>query len=47
MKLSSKKMKFVFKRYLEFERKHGTSATVEAVKDKAKAFVEAKREETI
>lgn len=45
VKLSSKKMKSMFKRYLEFERKHGTSTLVEGVKKKAKAFVEAKREE--
>lgn len=35
-----KKMKFLFKRYLEYETKHGTAATVKKVKDAAKAYVE-------
>ena len=42
MKISAKKMKFIFKRYLEFERQHGSSADVEAVKEKAKAYVESR-----
>ena len=40
LKLSTKKMKFMFKRYLEFERKHGSGSTVESVKQKARAYVE-------
>ena len=40
--LSSKKMKFIFKRYLEFERKHGDDLSVENVKTKAMDFVESK-----
>lgn len=39
LKLSVKKMKFMFKRYLEFERKYGSMANMEAVKEKAKAYV--------
>lgn len=40
MQLSAKKMKFFFKRYLEFEKEHGTEATVERVMKKAEEFVE-------
>lgn len=40
VKLSSKKMKFFFKKYLEFEAAHGTSDTVQHVRDAAKAYVE-------
>ena len=40
--LSAKKMKLMFKRYLEFERQHGSPAGMEAVKDKARTYVEAK-----
>lgn len=40
--MSAKKMKFLFKRYLEFERKFGSIANMEAVKEKAKAYVESK-----
>ncbi|KNC78346.1 hypothetical protein SARC_09219 [Sphaeroforma arctica JP610] len=43
--LSTKKMKFFFKRYLEYERTHGTPKTVDAVKDKARAYVESKMQE--
>lgn len=42
LKLSTKKMKFMFKRYLEFEQKCGGGANVEAVKAKARAYVEAR-----
>ena len=42
MKISAKKMKFIFKRYLEFERQHGSSTDVEAVKEKAKAYVKSR-----
>ena len=42
LKLSTKKMKFMFKRYLEFEQKYGSGATVESVKEKARAYVEAR-----
>jgi hypothetical protein len=42
LKLSAKKMKLMFKRYLEFERQYGSPAGVEAVKDKARTSVETK-----
>ncbi|CAB3976612.1 RRP5 homolog [Paramuricea clavata] len=38
-KLSSKKMKFIFKKYLEFEKKHGDESTVESVKKMAEEYV--------
>jgi rRNA biogenesis protein RRP5 len=37
---STKKMKFFFKKYLDFEMKNGTEATVQHVRDAAKAYVE-------
>lgn len=40
--LKEKKMKFFFKKYLEYELANGTESTVEMVKLKAKEFVEAK-----
>jgi len=40
LKLSTKKMKFFFKRYLEFEKEHGTSQTVNHVKEKALHYVQ-------
>jgi rRNA biogenesis protein RRP5 len=40
--LSSKKMKFLFKRYLAFEREHGNAQGVENVKQKAQQYLEAK-----
>ncbi|KAM9856432.1 protein RRP5 homolog [Aulostomus maculatus] len=42
LSVSVKKIKFFFKRYLEYEKKHGTSQSVQAVKEKAVEFVEAK-----
>ena len=42
LKLSSKKMKYFFKRYLEFEKEHGTDATVDHVKKRAREYVESK-----
>ncbi|KAJ2815108.1 rRNA biogenesis protein rrp5, partial [Coemansia erecta] len=39
MKNSSKKMKFFFKKWLKFEKDHGTEATVEHVKQKAREYV--------
>lgn len=42
LSISAKKIKFFFKRYLEYEKKHGTAESVQAVKDKAVEFVEAK-----
>ncbi|KAI8869151.1 hypothetical protein GQ42DRAFT_156453 [Ramicandelaber brevisporus] len=39
MKLSSKKMKFVFKKYLAFEKQRGTEETVEEVKQRALAYI--------
>ncbi|KXS21740.1 nucleic acid-binding protein [Gonapodya prolifera JEL478] len=40
IKFSSKKMKFLFTRYLDFEKKHGTEETVQHVKDEAMRYVE-------
>lgn len=40
MRLSSKKAKFFFKRYLEFERRHGSEGGVAHVKDLARRYVE-------
>lgn len=40
--LSSKKMKFFFKRFLEFEKELGDEARVEHVKDKARSYVNSK-----
>jgi len=42
LSVAVKKVKFFFKRYLEYEKKHGTSASVQTVKEKALEFVEAK-----
>lgn len=39
LKLSGKRMKFFFKRYLTFEEQYGNDATVMAVKEKALAYV--------
>ena len=39
LKLSSKRMKFFFKRYLTFEEQYGNEATVLAVKEKALSYV--------
>ena len=40
LKLSARKMKFFFKKYLEFEELHGTETLVAEVKKKALDFVE-------
>lgn len=40
MKLSSKKAKYFFKRFLEFEKTFGTEATVSHVKDLVRKYVE-------
>ncbi|KAM8878573.1 protein RRP5 homolog isoform 2-T2 [Spinachia spinachia] len=45
LSVSVKKIKFFFKRYLEYEKKHGTPQTIQAVKEKAVEFVEAKGNE--
>ncbi|XP_078421131.1 protein RRP5 homolog isoform X1 [Cetorhinus maximus] len=42
LKLAPKKMKFFFKRYLEYEKKHGNEESVQAVKEKALEYVESK-----
>ncbi|KAJ3156683.1 rRNA biogenesis protein rrp5 [Geranomyces michiganensis] len=39
-RFSSKKMKFFFKKFLDFEKKHGTPDSVDSVKQKAVAYVE-------
>uniref|UniRef100_A0AAQ4Q1H9 Protein RRP5 homolog n=1 Tax=Gasterosteus aculeatus aculeatus TaxID=481459 RepID=A0AAQ4Q1H9_GASAC len=45
LSVSVKKIKFFFKRYLEYEKKHGTPQTIQAVKEKAVEFVEARGNE--
>ncbi|KAK0155877.1 Protein RRP5 [Merluccius polli] len=42
LSVAVKKVKFFFKRYLEYEKKHGTSDSIQTVKEKALEFVEAK-----
>ncbi|XP_029990417.1 protein RRP5 homolog isoform X2 [Sphaeramia orbicularis] len=42
LSVSVKKIKFFFKRYLDYEKKHGTHQSIQAVKEKAMEFVEAK-----
>lgn len=42
LSVSVKKIKFFFKRYLEYEKKHGTPQSIQTVKEKAMEFVEAK-----
>ncbi|XP_031720539.1 protein RRP5 homolog isoform X1 [Anarrhichthys ocellatus] len=42
LSVSVKKIKFFFKRYLEYEKKHGTPQSIQAVKEKAMEFVEDK-----
>ncbi|XP_038614080.1 protein RRP5 homolog [Tachyglossus aculeatus] len=40
LSLAAKKMKFFFKRYLDYEKQHGSPETVQAVKEKAVEYVE-------
>lgn len=40
MRMSSKKAKYFFKRYLEFEKNFGSDATVAHVKELARKYVE-------
>lgn len=42
LSLAPKRMKFFFKRYLDYEKQHGTEKDVQAVKAKALDYVEAK-----
>jgi len=42
LQLSVKKMKFLFKKYLQFEEDHGTEERVEYVKQKAMEYVQSK-----
>ncbi|KAM9817961.1 protein RRP5 homolog isoform 2-T5 [Syngnathus typhle] len=42
LSVSVKKIKFFFKRYMEYEKKHGTPQSIQAVKEKAVEFVEGK-----
>ena len=44
MNFSAKKMKFFFKKYLDFEEKYGTEEDVSAVKQKAVEYVQTKTE---
>ncbi len=46
LKISAKKMKALFKRYLEFEKQHGNQARMDAVIEKARTFVESNRSQT-
>ena len=39
LQIPPKKIKFLFKRHLDYETKHGTAATVRKVKEAAKAYV--------
>jgi len=40
MQFKPKKMKFLFKKYLEYETNHGTPESIEMVKDKANQYVQ-------
>ena len=40
MQLPPKKMKFLFKRFLDFEKSHGDAAGVDHVKQAAREYVE-------
>ncbi|XP_030842281.1 protein RRP5 homolog [Strongylocentrotus purpuratus] len=42
LKLSAKKVKFFFKRFLDFEKKYGDESTINSVKQKAVDYVESK-----
>ena len=42
MKLSAKKLKFFFKKFLDFEKSHGDDKHIEYVKKKAFEYVESK-----
>jgi len=42
LSLSTKKMKYFFKRFLDFEAKFGSAATIEHVKQKARSYVESR-----
>lgn len=42
LSLTAKKMKFFFKRYLDYEKKYGTPETVQSVKAAALEYVESK-----
>ncbi|XP_041116751.1 protein RRP5 homolog [Polyodon spathula] len=42
LSLAAKRIKFFFKRYLEYEKKHGSAESVQVVKEKAMEYVEAK-----
>ncbi|KAM5141017.1 protein RRP5 homolog isoform 2-T2 [Mantella aurantiaca] len=42
LSLAAKRIKFFFKRYLEYEKKHGNEKTIQAVKEKALQYVESK-----
>jgi len=43
LNFSTKKMKFLFKRFLEFEQDHGDDKSIQGVKDKAIAYIENKK----
>ncbi|KAK2919332.1 protein RRP5 homolog isoform X1 [Channa argus] len=47
LSVAVKKIKFFFKRYLEYEKKHGTPQSIQAVKEKAMEFVEARGSEAV
>lgn len=41
MKLSPRKMKFFFKKFMDFEERHGSSASVNKVRELALEYVQA------
>ncbi|KAG8435325.1 hypothetical protein GDO86_013327 [Hymenochirus boettgeri] len=47
LSLAAKRIKFFFKRYLEYEKKHGTEETIQAVKEKALEYVQSKSSLTV
>ena len=42
MKFSSKKMKFLFKKWIQFEKAHRSEDEIERVREKALAYVESR-----
>jgi len=44
MNLTPKRMKFIFKKYIDFEKAHGNEASIENVKQMALKYVENKHE---
>ena len=40
LNLAPKKMKFIFQRFLDFEKQHGDAASIQAVKSRALQYAE-------